>query len=161
VERVKSLFLLAVLFLAWSIRSSGQLVGSCPPTPLRSPQDVSEIRGVVVDKNIAVIPKIKVKLQVPRSTDFRDVALAETDLTGRFSFEKQPPGQYVLVFTAPAGFCSATIPVNYSKRGFKGIRLTLPVGATDTCPQYCESGLKVEEMTGLEGRMIPHNAQTH
>jgi hypothetical protein len=110
------------------------------------------LKGVVVDENSAVISKVKVRLQVPDGKDFRDIVAAETDPTGRFNFEAQPSGNYRLVFAGVTGFCRATIPVRYSKAGFKGIRLTLPVAASDSCPQDCDSKLKVEEMTGREGR---------
>ena len=143
--------LLALLFLALGIQMDGQ-IGLCPPTPARNPQDIQELRGVVVDEKLAVIPKVKVNLQVPDGEDFRDIGSVETDPTGRFGFTLQHSGRYRLFFVGPRGFCGAAIPVKYSKSGFKGIRLTLPIGATDTCPQYCESRLKVEEMTGREGR---------
>ena len=130
----------------------GQFIGSCPPSPVRRLQDIQALRGVVVDENLAVIPKVKVKIQVPDGKYFRDIGLVETDSTGRFNFVPQHSGRYRLVFAGPLGFCSATIPVQYLKSGFKGIRVTLPVVATDTCSQYCESRLKIEEMTGREGR---------
>jgi hypothetical protein len=107
---------------------------------------------VVVDENLAVIPKVKVKIQVPDDRGFRDIGSVETDSTGRFRFAAQHPGKFRLVFSGPVGFCPATIPVTSSKAGLRGIRLTLPAAATDTCPQYCESRLKIEEMTGREGR---------
>ncbi|MGP8095404.1 MAG: carboxypeptidase-like regulatory domain-containing protein [Candidatus Sulfotelmatobacter sp.] len=106
---------------------------------------------MVVDENSAVIPKVKVRLQVPDGKDFRDIGGTETDATGRFSFEPRRPGQYRLVFR-PVGFCPAEIPVRYSAAGLKGIRLTLPVAPSDSCPQDCDRNLKVEEMTGREGR---------
>ena len=84
-------------------------------------------------------------------TDFRDVGETETDPNGQFGFEAPPPGNYRLVFSGPKGFCHAAIPVRYSKAGFKGIRLTLGVAASDSCPQDCDSKLKIEEMTGQEG----------
>ena len=144
--------LLAFLLLSLSIRMGGQFIGSCPPSPARRPQDIQALRGVVVDENLAVVPKVKVRLQARNRRDFRDIEVIETDPTGRFGFEAHDPGQYRLVFVGPKGFCTATIPVRYSKTGLKGIRLTLPIGASDTCPQYCESRLKIEEMTGREGR---------
>jgi hypothetical protein len=139
--------LFGVLLLAFSIRLGGQVMGSCPQSPARRPQPVRELRGVVVDQNGALVPKVKVRLQVSNSEGFREVAVTESGATGRFSFESQRAGEYRLVFTAPMGFCPAEIPVTYSKAGMKGIRLTLPIEATDTCPDYCESRLKVEEMT--------------
>jgi len=128
------------------------MIGSCPPVAVRPPQKIKELRGVVVDENLAVIPRVKVRLQVRDGRDFCDIEVVETDPNGRFSFEDHTPGQYRLVFKAFAGLCPATIPVSYSKEGLKGLRLTLPASATDTCPQYCESRLKIEEMTGREGR---------
>jgi len=141
-----------MLILVWSVRPSGQMVGSCPPTAARIPQKIAELRGVVVDENLAVVPKVKVRLQARDGRDLRDIEVIETDPTGRFSFKAHDPGQYRLVFVGLKGFCTATIPVRYSKTGLNGIRLTLPIGASDTCPQYCESRLKIEEMTGREGR---------
>jgi len=149
---VKRLFLLLFLLSASGLPSSGQRIGPCLPSPPRSPQNIMELRGVVVDENSAVIPRVKVRLQVPNGKDFRDVAATETDPIGQFSFETQPSGNYRLVFAGLSGFCRATIPVRYSKAGFKGIRLTLPVAASDSCPRDCDSRLKVEEMTGREGR---------
>ena len=143
--------LLALLFLSLSIRVVGQLIGECPTSPERSPQDIQELRGVVVDANLAVVPKVNVGLQTPHGQGFRDIASVETDANGRFSFGVRDPGRYRLVFSGRAGVCPATIPVLYSKAGLRGIRLILPTAAADTCPQYCESRLKVEEMTGREG----------
>jgi hypothetical protein len=105
-----------------------------------------------VDENLAVIPKVKVELQAPDGRDFRAVVGGETDATGQFHFGRQRPGKYLVVFTGPRGFCQAAIPLPYSKVGLKGMRLTLAVAASDSCPQDCESRLKVEEMTGREGR---------
>ena len=81
---MKISFQLAFLFFALIIQLSGQLVGSCPSNSARSPQDIKELRGVVVDENLAVVPKVKVKLQVPVGQDFHDVALIETDRSGQF-----------------------------------------------------------------------------
>jgi hypothetical protein len=110
------------------------------------------LKGLVVDRTSALVPKVKVKLQVSDGKDFRDVGATETDPNGQFGFESQPPGNYRLLFVGPKGFCRATIPVSYSKAGFMGIRLTLGVATSDSCPQDCDSKLKVEEMTGREGR---------
>ncbi len=148
---MKRTFLLLFLLSAWGLLSSGQRAGPCPPSVARSPQNVKELRGVVVDENSAVISKVKVRLQVPDGEDFRDIGAAETDPNGRFSLEAQPSGNYRLVFFGPPGFCHAMIPVRYSKVGFKGMRLTLPVAASDSCPQDCDSKLKVKEMTGRDG----------
>ena len=145
-------FLSVMLLFAGGLLSSGQRIGPCPPNPPRSPQNIKELRGVVVDEDSAVIPRVKVGLQVPDGKNFRDIEAAETDLAGRFTFEAQPSGDYRLVFAGPQGFCHATIPVRYSKAGLKGIRLMLPVAASDSCPRDCDSKLKVEEMTGREGR---------
>jgi len=149
---VNRLLPLAILLFAWSARPSAQLIGSCSPLAARSPQNVKELRGVVVDENLAVVPKVRVQLQIRKGRYFRDLDVAETDLNGQFSFENKGRSQYRLVFTPLVGLCPATIPVTYSKEGFKGLRLKLPVAATGTCPQYCETRLKVEEMTGREGR---------
>jgi hypothetical protein len=128
-----------------------QLVGSCPPVPRRSPQDVKELGGVVVDQNLAVVPKEKVLLQIQHGEKFRDVAAVDTDSSGRFNFRSQRRGKYRFIFSGQAGLCRAEVPVRYASEGFHGIRLVLPVAATDTCPQYCESRLKIEEMSGREG----------
>ena len=144
--------LLPLLALACSIPSVGQLIGSCPPSAERRSQGIKELRGVIVDENLAVVPKVKVTLQEPHGKEFRNIGSVEADSEGRFSFEAHRLGRYRFVFVGPVGLCRATVPVNYSQSGFKGIRLTLPVSASDTCPQYCESRLKVEEMTGREGR---------
>jgi hypothetical protein len=150
---VKRPILLALVLLIWVVRPNGQIVGSCPPSIPRGSQDVKELRGVVVDPALAVVPKVKVRLQYLDGRVFRDVGLVNTDQTGRFSFESRHRGQYRFVFVSPIGLCPATIPIRYAKTGFNGIRLTLPVAASDTCPQFCESRLKVEEMTGSEGRI--------
>ena len=148
---MKTTSLLLFLLFAGSLLSRGQRVGPCSPSPGRSPEDIKEFRGVVVDQNLAVIPKVKVRVQVPDGKDFRDIGATETDPNGRFDFEARPSGNYRLAFAGPAGFCSAAIPVRYSKRGLKGMRLILPVAASDTCPDDCDSRLKIEEMTGHEG----------
>jgi 5-hydroxyisourate hydrolase-like protein (transthyretin family) len=149
---VKSTSLFIFLLFASSILSSGQRIGPCPPNPPRIPQNIKALTGVVVDENSAPVPKVKVKLQVPDGKELRDIAATETDLNGRFSFEAQPSGNYRLIFASVPSFASATIPVRYLKAGFKGIRLTLPIAPSDSCPQDWESRLKVEEMTGREGR---------
>jgi Carboxypeptidase regulatory-like domain len=110
----------------WSLLSGGQRIDPCPPSLEQSPQNIKELRGVVVDENLAVIPKVKVELQAPDGRDFRVVAGVETDATGQFHFGRQRPGKYLIVFTGPRGFCRAAIPLLYSKVGLKGMRLLLP-----------------------------------
>jgi hypothetical protein len=149
---VRTTFLFPFLLFASSLLSAAQRIGPCPPSTPRSTQNVSELRGVVVDENLAVVPKVKVRLQVPEGKDFRDTSATETDPTGQFSFKAQPIEGSRLVFASPPGLCSATIPVRYSKAGLKGIRLTLPVAASDSCLRDCDSKWRVEEMTGREGR---------
>ena len=144
--------LLSLLLSTSSALMGAQIIGSCPPIPPRNPRDVKELRGVVVDQDMAVIPKVKVLLQIRDGEKFRDVAAVDTDSTGRFNFESQPRGGYRFVFSGPAGFCPAKVPVRYTSEGLHGMRLILPVAASDTCPQYCEGRLKIEEMTGREGR---------
>ncbi len=151
---MRSTFLLSVLILACSARQNAQMIGPRPPTadPDRRPQAINTLKGVVIDENTAVIPRVKVQLQVRNGRSFHEVEAVETDMTGRFTFEKHAVGQYRLVFTGIAGLCPATIPVSYSNQGFNGLQLTLPTAASDTCPEYCESRVKVGEMTGREGR---------
>ncbi len=144
--------LLLFLLFACVALSGGQKVGSCPQNPPRSPQNIQELKGVFVDENSAVIPKVKVSLQVFDGKDFRDIAKTESGPYGQFRFQDQPHGDYRLKTSGPAGFCQVTIPVRYSTEGFGGTRLTLPVAATDSCPQYCDRKVKVEEMNGREGR---------
>ena len=150
--RVGDARLVALLLLGLSFQMGAQITGSCPPSRASGPWDVQELRGVVVDQNLAVVPKVKVRLQVPDGQDFRDVGSAETDATGRFGFAPQHAGAYRLVFAGWHGLCPAAVHVKQSKSGFRGIRLILPIAASDTCPSYCENRLKVEEMTGREGR---------
>ena len=149
---MKLLLLLAMSSLTWSVPPSAQIVGSCPPLTDRKPEKVTELEGVVVDENLAVVPKVQIKLQESDGRAFRDVAAVETDPGGRFSFASQKPGHYQLVVIGPKGLCPATVPVTYSNVGLKGVRLILPTGATDTCQQYCATRLKIEEMNGREGR---------
>jgi len=149
---VKGAFLVLCLLFTWSLLSSGQRIGACPPSLERSLRNIKELRGVVVDENLAVIPRVKVELQASDGRDFHVVLGAETDATGQFQFGRQRPAKYLVVFTGPSGFCRAAIPLLYSKAGLMGIRLPLPVASSDSCPQDCESRLKVEEMTGREGR---------
>jgi len=142
------------LLLLWTSTAlmGGQLIGTCPPSPARSPEDVKELRGVVIDENLAVVPKVKVLLQIQEGDKFRDVATVDTDSIGRFSFASHRQGKYRLVFSNFKGLCRAQIPISYTSKGLRGMRLILPIAASDTCPKYCESRLKVEEMTGREGR---------
>jgi len=145
--------ILSLLFLLCvGLLSSGQRIGPCPPSPPRSAVDVKELKGVVVDENLAVIPKVTIKLQVSDGDGIRDIATTETDAVGQFRFGAQPFGKYYLAFKAP-NFCPATIPIRYSRTGLKGVRLTLPVAASDSCPQDCDTKVKVEEMTGREGHL--------
>jgi hypothetical protein len=153
---VKRSTLVAFLFFLSVIRPNGQVVGSDPPRPTRGPHDVKELAGVVVDRNLAVIPNVKVTLQIFSGRALHNVASVSTDLMGRFIFECQRPGRYRLTLVGPTGFCPAKIDVKYSNTGFKGIRVTLPVVASDTGPEYCESRLKIEELTGSEGRITDH-----
>jgi hypothetical protein len=149
---VKYASLLLFLLFASGLQSTGQRIGSCPPNPPRSPQNIQELKGVFVDENSTVIPRVKVILQVAQDKNFRDIGTTESSPTGQFSFQDQPPGDYRFRTSGLPGFCQVTIPVRYSTEGFKGIRLTLPVAASDSCPQYCDRKVNVEEMTGLEGR---------
>lgn len=140
---------LLLLLFAEALLSSAQRIGPCPANAPRDAESLKELRGVVVDRNLAVIPKVKVRLQLPEGGSFRELEATETDPTGRFSFKAQPSGNYRLIFAGPLGFCPATIPVRYSKAGFRGMRLVLPVAATHSCD--CDSKVKVEQMTGREG----------
>lgn len=143
---------LLLLVFTGSLLSSAQRIGPCPTSTARSPEQIKELRGVVVDETLAVVPKVKVRLQVPDGVGkFRDLGATQTDSAGRFDFAAQRSENYRLVFEGSSGFCPATIPIRYSKTGLKGIRLVLPAAASDTCPDYCESRLKVEEMTDREG----------
>lgn len=142
---------ITVVLVFMSLLSSGQRIGPCPPSSARVPENIRELRGVVVDENLAVVPKVKVTLQVPDGGGFREIGKTETGPAGQFSFEAQPFGKYRLAFKQ-LGFCAVIIPVKYSKAGFKGMRLTLPVAASESCPQDCDSRLKMGEMTGREGR---------
>ena len=144
--------LLLFFLFAWGLLSGGQRIGPCPPNPPRSPQKIQELKGVFIDENSAVIPRVKVTLQVAQEKDFRDIGTTESGPTGQFSLQDQPPGDYRFKTSGPPGFCRVTIPVRYSTEGFKGVRLTLPVAASDSCPQYCDRKVKVEEMNGREGR---------
>ncbi len=144
--------LVAILLLGLGLRAGGQITGSCPPSRASGPWNVQALHGVVVDQNLAVVPKLKVRLQVQDGQDFRDIGSGETDATGRFDFAPRHAGEYRLVFAGGHGLCPAAVLVKQSKSGFRGIRLTLPIAASDTCPSYCESRLKIEEMTGREGR---------
>jgi len=152
VEGVRSQLLLSLLLLTSTALAGVQLIGTCPPIPPRSPKDVKELRGVVIDENLAVVPKGKVLLQIQAGDKFRDVAAVETDSTGRYRFASQRQGNYRLVFSGFKGLCRAEIPIRYTNKGLRGMRLTLPAAASDTCPQYCERGLKIAEMSGTEGR---------
>ncbi len=87
---MRTTFLFPFLLFASSLLSAAQRIGPCPPSTPRSTQNVSELRGVVVDENLAVVPKVKVRLQVPEGKDFRDTSATETDPTGQFSFKAQP-----------------------------------------------------------------------
>jgi Carboxypeptidase regulatory-like domain len=72
---------------------------------------------VVVDENSAVIPKVKVRLQVPDGKDLRDIEATETDPTGQFSFEAQPSGNYRLVFAGPKGSAMRRLQLGIRKPG--------------------------------------------
>ena len=144
-------FLLSMLILICCARQEGQRIGSCPPAAQRKPQGVKELKSVIIDENLAIIPKVKVQLQERNGDSFRDLEIVETDSSGRFNFERSNWNNYRLAITR-FGFCPAMIPLNHSKLGFKGIRLTLPIAASDTCPEYCEKRLKIGKMTGREGR---------
>ena len=85
---------LLVLLFSWGALSSGQKVGSCPPNTSRSLQSLQELKGVFVDENLAVIPRVKVILQVPEDKDFRDIGATESGPTGQFSFQDLPTGNY-------------------------------------------------------------------
>ena len=147
----RALLISSFLLFSWTVLASGQRIGECPASTPRSLQKVKELRGVVIDENFARIQRVKVSLQVLDGKSFREIELAETDSIGRFNFEPRPNRSYRLVFTAPY-FCTATIPVEYSKAGLKGLRVTLPVIPSDSCFSDCENKIKIEEVTGQEDR---------
>jgi hypothetical protein len=104
---VRHTFLILLLLFAEALLSSAQRIGRCPANAPRDAERLRELRGVVVDRNLAVIPKVKIRLQVPEGEDFREVEATETDPTGRFSFKAKPSENYRLVFTGPLGFCTS------------------------------------------------------
>lgn len=142
---MKRLLQVALFCFALSIGARGQLVGTCAPIASRPAENLSRIRGVLVDQNLAVIPNVKVSLQRSDGGTLGDLASVNTDQAGRFDLGHRPAGLYRLTFAAPPGFCRPSVPIRSTRRGWKGMRVTVPVAASDTCPQYCEDRLKVEE----------------
>ena len=107
--------------------------------------ELARIRGVIVDAYLARIPNSNLLLQRKERNEFRDVKSVKSDKIGGFEFEEALPGTYRLIASAP-GFCEVTIPIRLSKSGWSGLKLTLPVGATDTPLGYCPSEARIEQL---------------
>jgi hypothetical protein len=144
VERVRYLLAFVLIGLGHAAVAEGQMVGTCPASPERPAQSLLRVEGVFVDATIAVIPNVKLTLQKRRGQTFVDIDSLSTGADGKFDFGKRRPGLYRLAFAPPVGFCRMAIPIRLSNRGWNGIRVTVPVGATDTCPQYCEDRLRLD-----------------
>jgi hypothetical protein len=83
-ERVKRLPL-ALFLLTTGLAANGQMIGNCPQIKPRRAQAVRRPRGVLVDQNLAVIPKAKVILQRPNKGKFDEIASLETDQPGKIA----------------------------------------------------------------------------
>ena len=137
--------IVALLFLV-PVVAYAQIVGTCPPSSVRASVDVRHLRGLLVDPNLAVIPAARITLQKSSGNDFRDLKFIETDQLGRFDFGRIEHGSYRLKFEPLQGLCRALVAVRVSGKGWRGIRMTVPVAATDTCPAYCDDRVKIEEI---------------
>ena len=142
---MKPLTIVALLSLV-SVVAYAQIVGTCPPSSVRAPVEVRHLRGLLVDPKLAVIPAARITLQKSSGNGFRDLQFIETDRLGRFDFGRIEHGSYRLKFEPPQGLCRALVAVRVSGKGWRGIRMTVPVAATDTCPAYCDDRVKIEEI---------------
>jgi len=141
---------LSLLFLLPFLLSvlHGQRIGECPDAIERQEQAVMRLKGALVDADDAAIAKVKVILQERKGKSFADIASVSTGADGKFDFGDRSVGAYRIKFHALIGFCRIAVPVNVSNRGWKGIRVTLPVASSDSCPKDCEDNLKLEEDDG-------------
>ena len=139
-------FGLAILAGSLGMTWSPQFVGDCPASNWDHPIWVKSVDGVVTDATAAVIPKVQIVLRAKKGKTFVDIEEFQTDSGGKFSSRAHETGEYRLVVAGPKGFCKLSLPVWISEKGWSGLKLTLPVGATDTCQAYCEERVRIEEM---------------
>jgi hypothetical protein len=89
------------------------------------PIKVQTVRGIVVDENDAVIPNAKVEIRRVDRDRIDEVAKSATDSVGRFRYDASK-GRYQLTIRAK-GFREEIVPLEISKKGWPGFKLTLTV----------------------------------
>jgi hypothetical protein len=114
-------------------------------TTVRPTIELSHIRGYLADPTWARIPKARIVLQKKKGVVLGDVQSIGSNQLGEFDFGKKPPGSYRLIVRT-RGFCEITIPIKLSGNGWPGLRIALPLGATDTPSGYCDEQLKIERL---------------
>jgi hypothetical protein len=115
------------------------------PNATTATVELVAIRGIIADPTLAAMPSATLVLQKRKRAGFRDVQSVKSDQMGRFDFGENSPGIYRLIASAP-GFCRIGIPVEISRTGWAGLKIVLPVGATDTPSGYCPGKAKVEKL---------------
>ncbi len=114
-------------------------------TSIRWNVEITRIRGYLADPTGARIPDAVVTLQEKKAGAFVGVQSVASSPSGEFDFGKKSLGIYQLVASAE-GFCRITLPIRVSEKGWPGLRITLPVGVTDTPSGYCDEKLKIERL---------------
>jgi hypothetical protein len=89
------------------------------------PIKVQTIRGIVVDENDAVIPNAQVEIHRVDGNQVVEVTKNATDSVGRFQYDAAK-GKYRLTIRAK-GFREEIVPLEISKKGWPGFKLTLTV----------------------------------
>jgi hypothetical protein len=89
------------------------------------PIRVKAIRGIVVDENDDVISNAQVEIRRVDGDKVVEVAKNVTDAVGRFQYDATR-GRYQLTIRA-RGFREEAVPIEISKKGWPGFKLTLTV----------------------------------
>jgi outer membrane receptor protein involved in Fe transport len=107
------------------------------------------IEGIVSDQNGAVVPAVRVTVTSPNLISMQTVT---TSIDGWFRIVNLPPGKYVVIAEATAGFDKATADadVNLAKTTTVPIMLTL-AGATASVAVTGGSGARVDTTSNTNG----------
>ena len=127
------------------MRFYGQDSRGTPASTFKQPIEMKHLRGVIADPMWAVMVKQQVTLQAQHGKDFSDIKSVQTDEEGRFDFGEIRRGTY-RIFTTRRNFCQVLIPVRLAKRGWAGLRVAVPVAASDTYAGYCSDNTRIEQL---------------
>lgn len=132
------------MVLSFGVRSAlGQTLCDPKDIPMQRPIKVKQVRGMVVDTSGGVIPNVQVEIHREKHGQSQMVAF-HTNQVGKVESKQLAEGEYRVDVTGPKGFCRIVVPIQISKTGWKGFRLELPIGASDTCPSYWQTRYRLD-----------------